>query len=228
MGWFRVYQWIGWRENLQENLIFNGKNMKNLWFLVQIFAWTNPLSLGLWTKASFFVDTTYHAVYLLGWGLGLWLPSHGFNRYMRLGLIGSNEPWLKGKWGLVRIKSLCRKDSEPKEPLFAVGIVTSHGLKHFLSWFAKQNKIPLGLFAIELRQAPAVIWGPTCYHLSPSQRSFNILSRTACFIWEPGMLYITILSLLAPLASAGVKGFGIIFSVWEPRKAADLNLMCCC
>ena len=32
----------------------------------------------------------------------------------------------------------------------------------------------------------------------------------------PGMIYITILSLLAPLVTAGVKGFGIIFSVsWD-------------
>ena len=36
------------------------------------------------------------------------------------------------------------------------------------------------------------------------------------------MLYITILSLLAPLASAGVKGFGIIFSVLGPREGRGL------
>lgn len=38
----------------------------------------------------------------------------------------------------------------------------------------------------------------------------------------PGMIYITILSLLAPLVTAGVKGFGIIFSVsWDRETETE-------
>lgn len=48
------------------------------------------------------------------------------------------------------------------------------------------------------------------------QGSGSAQSRVQLGVAPPGMIYITILSLLAPLVTAGVKGFGIIFSVsWD-------------
>ena len=48
------------------------------------------------------------------------------------------------------------------------------------------------------------------------QGSGSAQGRVQLGVAPPGMIYITILSLLAPLVTAGVKGFGIIFSVsWD-------------